>query len=91
MLFGIEITPCRWIQTWRVTHTSSTPHVAATVLATLLSSMGKASQDPAIVHRKATIAWISVTATMITARTAAVRTGSGSRRRRAGSSTHNGR
>ncbi|GHF17683.1 hypothetical protein GCM10018772_48720 [Streptomyces fumanus] len=61
------------------------------MLATLLITMGNASQDPASVARKATIAWISVRATISTARTAAVRTGSGSRRRRAGSSTHNGR
>ena len=58
---------------------------------TLPITMGNASQDPASVHRKATIAMISVTATTSTARTAAVRTGSGRRRRRAGSSTHNGR
>ncbi|MGW2851850.1 hypothetical protein ACWDAZ_07345 [Streptomyces sp. NPDC001215] len=44
-----------------------------------------------MVHRKAMTAWISVTEMMSTARTAAVRTGSGSRRLRAGSSTHNGR
>ncbi|MFI9232637.1 MULTISPECIES: hypothetical protein [Streptomyces] len=34
---------------------------------------------------------MSVTAAMMTARTAAVRTGSGIRRRAAGSSTHSGR
>lgn len=61
------------------------------MLTTLLITMGKASQDPARVLRKATMAWISVTAMTSTARTAAVRTGSGIRRRRAGSSTHNGR
>lgn len=61
------------------------------MLATLLITMGNASQDPAIVLRKATIAWISVKAMRSTARTAAVRTGSGNRRRRAGSSTHRGR
>lgn len=60
------------------------------MLTTLLMTIGKASQDPAMVQRKATIACISVTAMMMTARTAAVRTGSGIRRRRAGSSTHNG-
>ena len=91
MLLGADTTPYRWYHTWRVTQTSSTPHVATTVLATLLSTMGKASQEPANVHRTAITAWINVTATMSTARTAAVRTGSGSRRRRAGSSTHNGR
>lgn len=40
--------------------------------------------------RNATMAWISVSATMMTARTAAVRTGSAIRRRAAGSSCHNG-
>ncbi len=91
MLLGTDTTPLRWFQTWRVTHTSSAPQVAAIVLTTLLITMGNASQDPAIVPRKATIAWISVTAMRRTARTAAVRTGSGKRRRRAGSSTHKGR
>ncbi len=91
MLLGSETTPYRWFHTWRVTHTSTTAQVATTVLTTLLITMGKASQDPASVHRNATIAWISVTAMMMRARTAAVRTGSGSGCRRAGSSTHNGR
>ncbi len=91
MLLGIETTPWRWFQTWRVTQTSRTAQVATTVLATLLITMGNASQDPASADRNATIAWISVTATTSTARTAAVRTGSGSRRRRAGSSTHRDR
>ena len=53
--------------------------------------MGNANHDPARVHRNATIAWISVTAMISTARTAAVRTGSGILRRRAGSSIHKGR
>lgn len=91
VLLGMDTTPWRWFQTWRVTHTSSAPHVAAIVLTTLLITMGNASQDPAIVHRKATMAWSRVTAMRRTARTAADRTGSGKRRRRAGSSTHRGR
>ncbi|KUO18667.1 hypothetical protein AQJ91_24715 [Streptomyces dysideae] len=91
MLLGIETTPWRWFHTWRVTHTSSAPQVATTVLATLLITIGNASHDPARVHRNATIAWTSVKAMISTARTAAVRTGSGIRRRCAGSSTHNGR
>lgn len=91
MLLGSETTPFRWFHTWRVTHTSTTAQVASTVLATALITMGNASQDPANVHRNATIAWISVTAITMTARTAAVRTGSGNGCRRAGSSTHNGR
>jgi hypothetical protein len=41
----------RWFHTWRVIHTSSTPHVEATVLATVLSTIGNASHDPASVHR----------------------------------------
>ncbi|GGK06617.1 hypothetical protein GCM10011583_42870 [Streptomyces camponoticapitis] len=49
--------------------------------------MGKASHEPASVQKNAVIAWISVTDAMITARTAAVLTGSGIRRRIAGSST----
>ncbi|GGT47436.1 hypothetical protein GCM10014713_46950 [Streptomyces purpureus] len=53
--------------------------------------MGKASQEPVREAKKATMAWMSVTAVSNTARTAAVRTGSGIRRRLAGSSTHNGR
>ncbi len=81
----------RWFHIWRVTQTSRAPQVATTVLTTLLITIGNASQEPAIVHRNATVACISVTAMMITARTAAVRTGSGSRRLRAGSSIHNGR
>ncbi|MYS48033.1 hypothetical protein GTY23_44055 [Streptomyces sp. SID5998] len=91
MLLGAETTPLRWFHTWRVTHTSSAAQVATTVLATLLMTIGKASQDPAMVHKNATTAWISVTAMISTARTAASRTGSGSLRRRAGSSTHSGR
>jgi len=91
VLLGVDTTPLRWFHTWRVTQTSRAPHVATTVLTTLLMTMGNASQDPAMAHRKATIAWSSVTAMKSTARTAAVRTGSGIRRRRAGSSTHNGR
>ncbi|KUN75258.1 hypothetical protein AQJ66_36340 [Streptomyces bungoensis] len=89
MLLGSETTPYRWFQAWRVTHTSTTAQVATTVLTTLLITIGNASQDPAIVHRNATVAWISVTEMISTARTAAVRTGSGIRRRFAGSSTHN--
>ncbi len=91
MLLGVETTPLRWFHTWRVTQTSSAPQVATTVLTTLLITIGNASHDPARVHRKATIACISVTAMISTARTEAVRTGSGILRRRAGSSTHNGR
>jgi hypothetical protein len=87
---GVDTTPWRWFHTWRVTQTSSTPQVATMVLTTLLSTIGKASQDPASVHRNAVTAWTSVTAMSSTARTAAVRTGSGSLRRFAGSSTHNG-
>ncbi len=88
-LLGAEMTPLRCRQTCRVTHTSSTPQVAATVLAMELSTIGKANHDSPSVHSTATIAWTSVNAMMMTARTAAVRTGSGSRRRRAGSSVHN--
>lgn len=91
VLLGTDTTPWRWFHTWRVTQMSTTLHVATTVLATLLITIGNASQEPAIVHRNATMAWISVTEMINTARTAAVRTGSGIRRRRAGSSTHNGR
>ncbi|BBC97260.1 hypothetical protein SRO_6084 [Streptomyces rochei] len=61
------------------------------MLTTLLITIGKAGQDSAMVQRNATIASISVTEMMISARTAAVRTGSGSGCRRAGSSTHKGR
>lgn len=56
MLLGVDTTPLRWFHTWRVTHTSSAPQVATTVLITLLMTMGNASQDPARVHRKATMA-----------------------------------
>ncbi|MBT2394161.1 hypothetical protein J7E87_33330 [Streptomyces sp. ISL-1] len=49
----MDTTPLRWFHTCRVTHTSSTAHVATTVLPTLLSTIGKASQDPASVHRNA--------------------------------------
>jgi hypothetical protein len=91
VLLGVEMTPWRCFHTWRVTQTSRAPQVATTVLTTLLITIGNASQDPARVHRKATIAWISVTAMISTARTAAVRTGSGMRGRGAGSSTHRGR
>ncbi|GGS36715.1 hypothetical protein GCM10010221_38960 [Streptomyces parvus] len=59
------------------------------MLATLLSTIGKASQEPVNVLRKATIAWMIVTDMISTARTAAVRTASGMRRFEAGSSTHN--
>lgn len=79
MLLGTETTPFRWFHTCRVTQTSRAAQVATTVLATLLRTIGKASQDSVIVHRKATTACISVTAMMSTARTADVRTGSGSR------------
>ncbi|EFK98599.1 predicted protein [Streptomyces sp. SPB78] len=88
VLPGWDTTPLRCTHTCRVTHTSRTPHVATTVLATLLSTIGKASQEPASVHRKAVTAWHSVSATMMTARTAEVRTASGRRRRTAGSSLH---
>lgn len=91
MLLGADTTPLRWFHTWRVTQTSSAAQVATTVLAMLLSTMGNASHDPAKVHRNATMACISVTEMMSTARTAAVRTGSGSLRRFADSSIHNGR
>jgi hypothetical protein len=77
VLLGAETTPYRWFHTWRVTHTSSAAQVATTVLATLLRTIGNASQDPATVHRNATTACISVTAMISTARTAASRTGSG--------------
>lgn len=87
---GVDTTPWRWFHTCRVTHTSSTPQVATMVLTTLLSTIGKASQEPARVHRNAVTAWTSVTAMSSTARTAAVRTGSGILRRLAGSSTHSG-
>lgn len=56
VLLGSDTTPYRWFHTWRVTQTSTTDQVATTVLTTLLITMGKASQDPAIVHRNATIA-----------------------------------
>ena len=56
VLLGIDTTPLRWFHTWRVTQTSSTPQVARTVLPTLLITIGKASQEPASVHRNATIA-----------------------------------
>lgn len=91
VLLGAETTPLRWFQTCRVTQTSRAPQVATTVLTTLLITMGNASHEPANVHRKATIACISVNAMISTARTADLRTGSGIRRRDAGSSTHNGR
>lgn len=78
-LLGVEITPCRWIHTWRVTHTSSTAQVANTVLVTVHSSAGKANHTPASEHSTATVSWTSVTATIRTARTAARRTGSGNR------------
>ena len=55
MLLGTDTTPWRWFQTWRVTHTSSTAQVATTVLPTLLSTIGKASHDPATVQRNAII------------------------------------
>lgn len=87
-LLGTETTPLRWFQTCLVTHTSSTDQVATTVLPTLLSTIGKASQDPASVHSNATMAWMIVSDMMRTARTADLRTGSGIRRRPAGSSTH---
>ncbi|WP_173868588.1 hypothetical protein SALCHL_000859 [Streptomyces albus subsp. chlorinus] len=60
-------------------HTSSTAQVAATVLPMVQSTIGKASQTPAIEQKNATMSSTSVSATMITARTAAARTGSGSR------------
>ncbi|GHG14661.1 hypothetical protein GCM10018791_31090 [Streptomyces zaomyceticus] len=50
---------------------------------------GKAVHEPATEQRKATTPWMSVTDVIITARTAAVRTGSGIRRRARSSSTHN--
>ncbi|GHH20098.1 hypothetical protein GCM10017674_73590 [Streptomyces gardneri] len=51
--------------------------------------IGKASQEPATEQKKATTPWMSVTDVIITARTAAVRTGSGIRCRPFSSSTHN--
>ncbi|GHJ20621.1 hypothetical protein ACH4LN_31195 [Streptomyces albus] len=60
-------------------HTSSTAQVATTVEAMVDSTIGKASHTPAIEQKNATMSCTSVSATMITARTAAVRTGSGSR------------
>ena len=56
MLLGVDTTPLRWFHTCRVTQTSRTDQVATTVLTTLLITIGKASQDPARVHRKATMA-----------------------------------
>ncbi len=58
---------------------SSTAHVATNVLPTDESVIGNASHDPASVHSRTTTTWVSVSAMMITARTAASRTGSGMR------------
>ncbi|WP_033037133.1 hypothetical protein, partial [Streptomyces monomycini] len=81
----------RCTQTWRVTQTSSTAQVATTVLATVQSTAGNANQAPAIVQKNATMAWTRVSAAMMTARTAAVRTGSAIRGLAAGSSCHKAR
>ncbi len=91
MLRGVDTTPLRWFHTWRVTHTSSTPQVDTTVPPTLASIIGKASDDPVTLQKYATIVEIIVSETRSTARTAAVRTGSGMRRRPTGSSTHSSR
>ncbi len=56
VLLGCERTPLRCTHTWRVTHTSSTAQVATTVLATVLSTAGKANQAPAIAQKNATMA-----------------------------------
>jgi hypothetical protein len=56
VLLGTDTTPLRWFHTCRVTHTSSTDQVATTVDATLLSTMGKASQEVVTVPRKAIMA-----------------------------------
>ncbi|MFE0645764.1 hypothetical protein ACFW2Y_29750, partial [Streptomyces sp. NPDC058877] len=89
VLLGSDTTPLRWRHTWRVIQTSTTLQVATTVEATAVMVIGKASHAPATVQRKATTAWMSVTEVSITARTAALRTGSGIRRRPRSSSTHN--
>ncbi|MGI5351013.1 hypothetical protein ACQEU8_22965 [Streptomyces sp. CA-250714] len=60
-------------------HTSSTAHVATTVLPMVDSTIGNASQTAAIEQKNATMSCTSVSAAMITARTAAARTGSGRR------------
>ncbi|WP_344561538.1 hypothetical protein [Streptomyces axinellae] len=60
-------------------HTSRTAQVATTVLPTVHSTIGKASHTAAIEQKNATMSCTSVSATMITARTAAVRTGSARR------------
>ncbi|SDJ85836.1 hypothetical protein SAMN05421806_10319 [Streptomyces indicus] len=88
VLRGVETTPWRWFHTWRVTQTSRTPQVDTTVPPTLASTMGNASDEPATVQKNATVVAISVNDPRITARTAAVRTGSGSLRVPTGSSTH---
>ncbi len=69
-------------------HTSSTAQVARTVAATAPRTIGKASQEPVRLRKNVIVDWVRVTATTSTARTAETRTGSGIRRRRAGSSTH---
>lgn len=69
--------------------TSRTLQVATTVKTTALTVTGNASQEPDTVQKNATTAWTSVTDVIITARTAAVRTGSGIRCRARSSSTHN--
>ncbi|MBE9499515.1 hypothetical protein IHE61_18395 [Streptomyces sp. GKU 257-1] len=78
-LLGSESTPCRCTHTCRVIHTSRTAQVATTVLPMVDSTIGNASQTAAIEQKNATMSCTSVSAAMITARTAAVRTGSGRR------------
>lgn len=85
---GAETTPYRWFHVCRVISTSSTPHVATTVPAIATSAIGSTSQDPVNARKKVIVDWVRVTATISTARTADVRTGSGNRYRLAGSSIH---
>ncbi|MCC0099335.1 hypothetical protein K7B10_32105 [Streptomyces flavotricini] len=91
VLLGSDTTPYRWFHICRVISTSSTPQVATTVPAIAQSAIGRASQEPVTTRKKVTVAPVSVTATISTARTAASRTGSGIRRLRAGSSSHSDR
>lgn len=75
-LLGLDTTPCRWMWTWRVTHTSSTAQVATIVPTTDTSIAGAATHDSASAPSTATFAQITVNDTMSTARTAALLTGS---------------
>lgn len=87
-LLGLETTPLRWFHTCRVIQTSSTDQVATTVLITVNSIAGADSHEAATAASVATIAPISVTDAMSTARTAAFRTGSGIRGLPTGSWIH---